>query len=165
MYHFFYSLINLIIALFFSLLGIIAILIPWSGAVRMALIQFILEDSLAISLFGFAFLIIGVYTIVNIFLSAKRHTYRVKSAEGLVDVEETVIQEYVNTYCKKLFPEHEIPCRLQIKDNRIHLSIDFPHIPENEQRDLLNRIKSDLKYTFAQILGYRDQFYLNATFA
>lgn len=164
MYHLFYSLISIIITLFFVLMGSLAIIIPWSEAIRTRLIQFIQEDSLAISLFGFAILVTGLSWLANIILNSRRKTYRLKSDSGLIDIEESVIQDYVNAYCKKLFPDHEIPCRLVIKDNKIHLSIDFPNVPENDQKDLLNRIKIDLKSTFARILGYRDQFYLTATF-
>lgn len=163
-YHLIYSLINLIIALFFVVLGIFAVIVPWSGAIQSSLIQFILEDALAISLFGFAFLVIGLYLLASIILNARKRTYRLKSDGGLIDIEESVIQDYVNAYCQKLFPDHEIPCRLQIKDNKIHLSIDFPNIPEAEQINLLKKVKSDFKSTFARILGYREQFFLNATF-
>lgn len=164
MYHFIYSLISIIITLFFILMGAIAIIIPWSEAVRIRLVQFITEDALAISLFGFALLVIGLSSLANIIVNVKKKTYRIKSDSGLIDIEESVIQDYVNAYCKKLFPDHDIPCRLVVKDNKIHLSIDFPNVPENDQKDLLNRIKTDLKGTFARILGYRDQFYLTATF-
>src|SRR5271154_2175868 len=98
-YNFFYSLISFIIALFFVLMGSFAIIIPWSEAVRTRLVRFILEDSLAISLFGFAVLVIGLSSLANIILNAKRKTYRLKSDSGLIDIEESVIQDYVNAYC------------------------------------------------------------------
>lgn len=164
MYNFFYSLISFIIALFFILVGIVSIMIPWSENVRADLIRFILEDSLAISLFGFAFLVIGLAIVINILLNSRRSYYHVKSGESAIAVDEAVIQQYLTIYWKQLFPDSDIPYKLNLKKNRIHLSVDLPYHPQEEQRLLLERIRQDLRRLFSSQIGYADEFSLSASF-
>lgn len=160
----FYSLINLINAFFFILIGIVGILIPWSVHVRNLLTRFIFEDSLAISLFGFAFFIIGMAMFINILLNMKRRHYQISSLKGPTTVDEALIQEYLNTYWQQLFPEKDVPCLLQMKKNKIHIAVDLPYMPIQEQKPLLERIRKDLMGIFAKVLGYREEFFLSASF-
>lgn len=164
MNHFFYSLINILNAFFFILIGIVGILIPWSVHVRTLLTQFIFEDYLAISLFGFAFFITGFAIFMNILLSTQRRYYRINSSRTTTTVDEAVIQEYLNTYWKQLFPENDIPCHLQLKNNKIHIAVDLPYLPIQEQKSLLERIRIDLIEIFSKVLGYREEFFLSASF-
>lgn len=160
----FYSLISFIIALFFILLGIIGVMVPWSPGVRTDLVQFILDDSLAISLFGFTSIVVGLAIAINILLNTRRQYYHIRSDSNAIAVDETVIQQYLNTYWKQLFPNNDIPNRLTLKNNKIHITVDFPHLPLSQQQVLLERIKNDLSQTFANMLGYHSEFYLSASF-
>lgn len=164
MYYLFYSLISFIIALFFILIGIVSIMIPWSAGVRSDLIRFILEDSLTISLFGFAFVVIGLAIVINILLNSRRSYYHVKSGQSAITVDEAVIQQYLSLYWKQLFPQSEIPFKLNIKKNRIYLSADLPYQPIEEQRPLLERIRHDLRKLFSSHLGYDSEFSLSISF-
>lgn len=160
----FHSLINLIIALFFMLIGIVGITIPWSNNVRSLLTRFIYEDSLAISLFGFAFFFISLAMVINLLLHFRQRHYRINSSKATATVDEAVIQEYLNSYWKQLFPKNDIPCRLDMKDNKIHIAVDLPFLPIQEQKPLLERIRKDLIKIFAKVLGYSDEFFLSASF-
>jgi hypothetical protein len=160
----FSSLINFINALFFISIGIAGIMVPWSIHVRTLLTRFIFEDALAISLFGFAFFLIGIALITNIFLNMKKRHYRISSLKAVTTVDEAVIQEYLNNYWKQLFPQNDIPCQLNFKDNKIHISVDLPHLPIQEQKPLLERIRKDLMSIFTKVLGYKDEFFLSASF-
>lgn len=160
----FYSLISFVIALFFILIGIVGVMIPWSINVKTLLTKFIFEDSLAISLFGFAFFLIGLAMIADFFLSLRRRHYTISSLKATTTVDEVVIKGYLDTYLKQLFPKNEIPCQLTMKENKIHISVDLPYLPIQEQKPLLERIRKELIGLFAQILGYRDEFFLSASF-
>lgn len=164
MSHLIHSLISLIVALFLLLIGVVGILIPWSVGVRHALAQFIFEDSLAISLFGFTFFVVGLAIAINILLSSRKRYYRISSKNSSTTVEEGVIEEYVTSYWQKLFPEHEIPYQLSLKNNKIHITVDFPYLPIQEQRPLLEKIRKDLLQIFVRVLGYQDEFFLSASF-
>lgn len=164
MNHWFYSLISLFVALFFLLLGSLAIMLPWSPVARTDLVMFILEDSLAIFLFGFVFLAIGIAIVTQIILSARKNYYRLKSSPRAISVDEAVITNYINSYWKDLFPKTYIPSSLNLKKNKIHITADLPYIPQSEQKELLEKIKTDLDELLASLLGYRDIFYLSASF-
>jgi len=160
----FHSLVSLFIALFFVMIGLVGAMIPWSSSTRNLLIRFITEDSIAISLFGFAFLFIGLAIAGDIIFNMRRRHYSISSLKGTATVDKAVIQEYLDQYWKSLFPENDIPCFLALKDNKIHISVDLPHLPIQEQKPLLERIRKDLMSLFAQVLGYRDEFFLSASF-
>lgn len=163
-YSFFSSLLSILLALFFLLLGVICIVIPWSMDVRAHLIQFIIEEGVAISLFGCAFFAIGVGIILNSVLNARRHSYVVKSGEHGFTVDEQVVQQYLDLYWKQLFPANDVPMQLFIKKHKIHIAIELPFLPLPEQKPLLERIKDDLAELFATKLGYYKEFSLAATF-
>lgn len=164
MYNFFYSIISFIIALFFILIGIIGIMIPWSPNVRSEIIHFILDNTLAISLFGFAFILIGLGIVISILQNSRRSYYYVRSGQSAVLVDEAVIHQYLSVYWKQLFPDIDVPYKVNIKRNRISLSVDLPYKPLEEQRPLLERIKQDLSHLFSSQIGYNDEFSLTATF-
>ncbi len=160
----FHSLISLVIALFFVLIGLISIMIPWSADIRYKLIHFILEDALAISLFGFAFIVVGSAIIANILLNARHQYYHIRSGVGAIKIETAIIQQHLTLYFKELFPSNDIPCRIAMKKNKIHITIDLPFTPPTQQRELLERIKGDIQHLFATKLGYLDEFFLSASF-
>jgi hypothetical protein len=162
--NFAYSILSFVVALFFILIGIVGILIPWSINVRTLLTKFIFEDAIAISLFGFTFFVIGLAIVIHILFNAQKKHYKISSLKGPTTVDEAVIQEYLETYWKQLFPKNDIPCQLALKDNKIHVAVDLPYLPIQEQRPLLEKIRKDLMDMFTKVLGYRDEFFLSATF-
>jgi hypothetical protein len=164
MYPFFYSIFRLSAALFFVILGIVCLLLAWSDTVRNHVIQFILDSSIAICLFGFAFLMVGLSVIVKIIFDTKHRYYEIKAPCKPISVDEAVIQDYLNAYWRDLFPQTVVPNQLTIKKNRIHLAADLPHIPLAEQKILLEKIKLDLSELFNSTFGYKDNFYLSLSF-
>lgn len=164
MSNFFYSLISLLTAIFFILLGIASVMLPWSPFVRTELVQFILGDSITIFLFGFAFIIIGLAIAINIILSSRRKYFHLHSGPKSIWIDETIIQDYLITYWKQLFPQSEVPSKLTLKKNKIHLIADLPYIPLDQQKDVLERIKNDLSELFGTFFGYQEPFYLSASF-
>ena len=164
MSHFFYSLMSFILALFFIMLGVISVLMPWFPAMRTDLIQFLLENSIAISLFGLAFLTIGIVLVVNIILSTKHHYYEFKVGNHPVRVDEELIQKYLQVYFDEIFPAQEVPCQLTIKQNLIHVTADLPYVPALQRNVLVEKIQQDLKDLFSNQLGYNSNYYLSASF-
>lgn len=164
MNNFFSSLINFVVAIFFMLIGVVGLVIPWSAPVRALLTKFIFEDSLALSLFGFTFFVIGLAIAIHVLLNAKHSSYKIHSHDNSMTVEREVIQTYLNNYLKQLFPKSEIPCHLTFKENKIHVVVDLPYLPIPEQKPLLERIRKELVDLFRKILAYEDDFFLVASF-
>jgi len=164
MVRFFSSLMSLAIALFFIFFGVICVIIPWFPDAQTTLIQFILEYSIAITFFGTGALLIGLAIVINILLNAKRRYYSVRSGDSSILVDEALIQEYLDSYWKQLFPDHSIPNHSTLKRNKIRIKADLPFLPEPQQKLLLERIKNDLKNIFAEVLGYQNEFTLIISF-
>lgn len=164
MTHLLYSLITLFIAFFFILLGFIGIILPWSTGMQNITVNFILNNSILIFLFGFCALLIGAITAINILFNMRRQYYYFKVGSQTVSVDSTVIQTYLQKYLKELFPAIDVPYQLQLKKNKIHVVIDLPYIEPSQQNATLERLQSELRDLFQSLLGYRHQFHLSASF-
>lgn len=164
MRHFFYSLISFIVGLFFILLGVVGILVPWSPEVRSHLVRFIQEDSVFIFLFGLGLLIIGLAIATFVILSTRKRYYEIRSGENLVKIDEALFQDYLNIYWKQLFPKYEIPNRVALKKNKIYVTADLPYIPDSQQKALIERIERDLNDIFTRIIGYSHEYVISISF-
>lgn len=164
MTNFLYSLISLFIALFFILLGIIGIILPWSSSMQSLAVSLILENSLLIFLFGLSFLAIGIATVVNILLNARRRYYHFKVSGQTVSVDTTLIQSYLQKYFKELFPNIDVPFQLEVKKNKLFITADLPYVAKNDQDALLERMRTELRELLSDFLGYKHQFHLSASF-
>lgn len=164
MIHFFYSFISLVIAIFFILLGIICVILPWSSGMQSLAISLLVDNGVLIFLFGLSFLAIGFATALHILLSTRRQYYHLKVCDQPVSVDAMLIQNYLHTYLKELFPDIDVPNRVEIKKNNIHVTLDLPFVEPENQEIVLERIKSELKEIFSSLLGYHQQFYLYASF-
>lgn len=164
MTHFLYSSISFCIALFFVLFGFIGIILPWSSGMQTVAIDLITQQSLLIFIFGVSMLAIGVATALNILLGMRRQYFHLKVQNQPVSVDSTLIQNYLKIYLNELFPEKEIPFQVQVKKNKISVTIDLPYIQEEQQSALLDRIANELKELFSTFLGYKEHFYLSASF-
>jgi hypothetical protein len=102
--------------------------------------------------------------IINFILGTKRHYYEFKVGPHSVEVDEELINEYLNTYFKELFPTQEVPCRLTIKQNRLHITADLPYVPASQRSLLLEKVKHDLYDIFCSQLGYQSDYYLSTSF-
>ncbi|MFQ5730149.1 MAG: hypothetical protein ACE5GN_07295 [Waddliaceae bacterium] len=154
----------ILVAIFFILLGIIFIMVPWLPAIRSHIISLLINNSVALSLFGIVSFTIGSAIAMNVILSARHRYYRIRSGANAVAVDETLIQQYLDSYWAKLFPNYDVPSRLILKNNRIHMVVNLPYLPLSEQKPLLERVESDLSEGFANVLGYNKEFYLTASF-
>lgn len=165
LFNVFYYLISFSLAVFFLFLGILGILLPLSPLIRTDLVQFILENSVAICLFGFGFTVIGLIMIINLYLGTKRTYYYIQTGHRLAAVDEAILQDYLDTYWKQLFPQHAIPSKLTLKKNKIKVIADLPYMPKEDQKQLLERIQQDLQETFYKLLSYTQEFTIAVSFA
>lgn len=164
MFNFFYYLIVFIIAIFFVILGIIGVILPLSIGLRTDIVEFILDNSVAIALFGFGFMIIGGIMLVNLFWSTRRHYYHARVDSKLITVDSKIIQSYLHSYWERISPNQEVPMRLSIKNNKIKISADLPFKPREEQEEFFLRIQQDLREIFTKLLGYPHDFHLSLSF-
>jgi hypothetical protein len=160
----FYSFFSILVATFFVLFGMICLMTPWIPAIKTQLVVFLLENTVALSLFGLVLIIIGIAIVANILLFARHRYYKIKCGTNGIDVDESAIQQYVDRYLSELFPGFEVPSKLLLKKNTIHVFAYFPYLPLEEQKSLLTRIENDLIVGFEKMLGYKKEFYLSASF-
>lgn len=163
-YNVLYYFISFLFATFFLLLGILATILPWSTAVRTDLVSLILENSLAMSLFGFGFLVIGGFILISLLLRLRKRYYYIRVDHHAITVDETIIQHYLEEYWKQKFPNREIPSRLILKRNKIKIVADLPYSPKEERKKSISVIQNDLRDLLEKILGYSHSFVLRLSF-
>lgn len=164
MSHFFYSLITFITALFFVLLGIVGIILPWSPNVRTEVMQFIVNQTFFSFLFGLGFLIVGLAIMVNIILSMRKRYYEIRSGKNMTAIDESLFQDYLTIYWKQLFPQHDVPNQVTLNKNKIHVTADLPFLPVPQQKILIERIERDIADIFNRMLGYRFEYIISISF-
>lgn len=164
LFNFLYYLFAFIVALFVLILGVIAIILPWSPKVRTDFITLILEHSLAISIFGFIFLVIGLGILISICINLRKHYYYIRVRGQAVSVDESIIQHYLDAYWKQLFPGADVPNRLILKHNKIKVLAELPYMPKLVQKDVLERIQHELPDILFKILGYSRELDLRINF-
>lgn len=165
MYIFFYSLMSIVIALFFMMIGIVAAIIPWSDTIRNLLIQFLNENTIAISLFGLAFLLIGSALLAYNLQNTKRHYYYIRSGNDSISVDLGIIDQTLAAYWKNTFPKLDIPCHTYLKDNKIYITADLPYSAPDDQRKILKKIENEIGQLLERTLGYKDEFNLSISFS
>lgn len=139
-------------------------MLPWFPGVREALATFILEDSIMIFLFGFCFMIIGIAYIAGTLWSSRRHYYHVKAGPYAINVSETIFQDYLDTYWKKIFPNSQVPCNVKLSRNKVHVTADLPYVPRKEQKELIEKMQQDVTEIFTRLLGYRAEYLFSVSF-
>lgn len=165
MTHFFYSLIVFIIALFFIMIGLLGMMVQASHNIRSEVVSFILEDTLFLSLFGMASILIGIALVFYLTTGLKKRYVKIKSSNNnAFYLDESLFQDYMKNYWKQLFPSQDIPNHVILKKNKVLITADLPYVPDSQQKALLTRIDRDLKDLFTRFLGYRQEYVVSISF-
>jgi hypothetical protein len=161
---FFYLAINFILGAFFLLEGAYSLLLPWSSFIRDKTIFFILNHHMILSVFGLGLVITGLSILIQSIVSSKRKYLYVQTGLYSIQIDETLIQQYLKTYWKERFPGYTIFSHLKIKKNAIYITADLPPIHQEEEMLLINQIKEDFADIFNRLLGYPHEIHLALSF-
>jgi|GEM_PF-4023690 len=165
MRHFLSCSCSLLLALFFVLLGLFAMLLPWFEKVRMLAIRMIQNESGVLALFGFAFFLMGVAFIGHAVANAGKKSFVIKLKEQKVTVNESLVRNYLREYWQEAYPHHEIPFRILFKRHRLFVQADFPSLSDEEQRTTLQKVERDLEEILHGVIGYRGDVDVSIQFA
>ena len=161
---FFYKAINYIIGTFFSILGIFNLILPWSSFLQKSLTKFIMGNTLLLSFFGLAFLLMGIAIFAYTFFRARPRYLHVQTGPQAVSIDEKLVHQYLDIYWKEHFPTSSIPFNLHIKKRALHIYADLPALPLSEQKMFLEGVKHDFSDLFQHVLGYPYDIHLFASF-
>jgi hypothetical protein len=163
--HYLHSFLNLILALFFILIGIITLLLPWSETIRNTFVTFINENAWPWNLFGLGFILIGSGIGAYTALTKRKQYFSIKLGPCETSISEKVIDDYLRTYFTKQFPSQDIPYRFTLSKNTFHLTVDLPFVPIEDQKELLSKMEEDLQGIFREFIGYRKKLNFSFSFA
>ena len=156
--------VSFILGAFFCLIGSIGLILPWSPALQNSLSHLIFNQTLILSLFGLGGIFIGVSLVINaIFNTGGRYAY-IKILGNTVAVDENLIEQYLQAYWKKKFPNQQILFYFSIKKKSIQIVADLPYVSETEQDKFLEKIQDDFTELFGDVLGYPNEIHFVAHF-
>ncbi len=164
LYNFLYYIVSVVIALFFICFGLVAILLPWSPYFRTDVVIFILENSITISLFGYGFVVVGITLLIGLYLNTRRKTYYMRTGKKTIAIDEEIVQQYLNSYWQRLYPNQQIPSHMVLKKNRIKVVADLPYASPAEQKTLMQTIQEELQDIFSRLLGYSHELVFAISF-
>jgi hypothetical protein len=164
MSRFFSLVISFIIGSFFFIFGAFSILLPWSSFLQTVTTQFILENTLILSLFGLGFALIGLSLVIYTILQTRHRYVQIRTGTLRVILDENVIRQYLENYWQEQFPKQHVPFNLSVKKRSLQILADLPYLPLEEQKILLEQIKQDFSDLFGRVLGYPHDVHLIASF-
>lgn len=151
-------------AIFFLVLGLIGMIIPFSPYLRTEVVDFILSNTLALAILGFFFFAIGLGALIQLSQAARRHYFTLKRKAVDFDVSEKVILDYLSLYFRDLFPNTEVSSRVILKKNKVKIIADLPFFPKLEQESLVKKIEEDLVDILRELIGYPHELLLSISF-
>lgn len=155
---------SFIMGSFFFILGAFSIILPWSPYLQKVTTQFILENTLILSLFGFGFALIGISIIIYAILKTRHRYVQIRTGNLSVILDENVIHQYLEAYWQKHFPETQVPFQISFKQRSLQIIADLPPLARMEQKAFLEQVKQDFSELFGQVLGYPYDVHLTANF-
>lgn len=153
-----------IAALFFLLLGILALLLPWSNSVVEITLSSMREYRWIFTLFGASLVLVGIALIGQIYLASQKKYLTIKTGDNPVFASDSVVRDSLHAYWENLFPEQEIPCRVDIKKNRIFLYVDLPYYPQDKRADFLKKVERELSILLKELFAYTKSLHLKISF-
>lgn len=154
----FFSLISsFILGAFFCLIGIFGLILPWSTFLQGAATNLIMNHTLILSLFGLGLVLTGLSIVIYAVYNVGYRYVNIRIGDRSIVVDENLIEQYLQNYWKKIFPQHQIPFYISIRKNFIQIVADLPALPESDQEAFLEKIREDFSNLFSGVLGYRNE--------
>lgn len=160
----FYTLFVLAVASFFLVLGAIGLSLPWSAGLQLTLLHFFTSNWIVFSLMNLSLVVIGLSVLALLFSGIQRKTFHIRFGKKGLSIHRDVVQNYLETYWKRIFPHHEVPFRFVIKRQIIQIYADLPYTPENQQEVLMEKIQQDCNEIFFNVIGYQNDIDLSLSF-
>lgn len=161
---FFHLTISFILGSFFFIMGAFSIVLPWSAYLKTVTTQFVLENTLVLSLFGLGFVLIGLSIVIYTLLNTRQRYVDIQISKNQVTIDESVFYQYLETYWQQHFPQTHVPFHLTFKNHSLQIVADLPSIPLPEQKIFLEQVKQDFNDLFGRVLGYPYDVHLIASF-
>jgi len=159
-----YLAISCVIGIFFLIVGVFGIILPWSHVLQTLTIQFIQEKTLILSLFGLGLALIGLSMIAYALLHTRHRYVDIRTGGYAVTLDENVVRSYLEKYWEERFPESHIPFDITFKKRAIQIVVTLPPLPLQEQKPFLEQVKQDFNELFGRTLGYPYDVHLMARF-
>lgn len=156
--------LNGMLGLFFCIVGILGVILPWSSSIQTALINFIFDNSLFLPFFGLTFILIGLSILIYNWKQSRNHYISIKIGPHSTLIDESLVRQYLEIYWKKHFPNQTILPQIEVKKNHLKIQVELPFLPLQEQKSYLEKVQEDLENIFIHLLGYHQPVQLFISF-
>lgn len=162
--HLYLFVTTLLLSLIFILLGSILLILPWFQGFKEMIVAVIEDSQITLSLFGAAFLVLGISLLAHQLLSLRRRPYFIKSGPLSISIDPQILEKTLQTFCQERFPTQTVLVQSRINNRQITIGLCLPKMAIERQKPLLQQLESELTDLLAKLFGYRKSFELVATF-
>ncbi len=150
--------------LFLLLLGFIHLILPYSTAFQNLLNTWMLGKQYLWLIFGGFLALMGCIMMISAYRRLKMRSIQIKLDSNVVSIDAKIVQQYLDDYFKREFPNQIVDYQLKIKKQAMEILVSLPAVSFEDQKIIIEKIKQDLSHLFSQILGYPHHIQMLFTF-
>ncbi len=95
----------------------------------------------------------------------KEKTYTLRQVQGLkISYTPQAITDAITPLLEKMFPKQEVKKDILFHKGNIHIFIDLPYHPKEQQKKILKTLESELKEHLHRLFSYENDFLLVTSF-
>ena len=160
-----YSAVQFFFSVLILLAGISCIGLEYAPYLRAQIADFFLVSSLSFGILGLVVTGCGLLLLLGFCRMHRGVYYTLSMGEKGTIVEQAVIQGYVASSLKKLFPAQEMNVEVNVAANgKIEVFAEFPPLSLEEQQGLMQKVEEELSALFRKQLVYAKDFSFSVVF-
>lgn len=157
-----FSAVQFVFAVLVILLGGFFIGLQHASHLRLAIARFFSETTISFSLVGYLILGCGILLLVGFYAMHKGSYYRVDMGKRSLQIDPVVIRTYLDEYWRGVFPGNDLSVEIAFaKGKKLEMFVEFPLLPIEKQKAILEKAETELSQILSKHLGYRKEFSLS----
>ncbi len=159
--HYLFSIVHLFVVFLILLFGGFCFFLSKSSEARVYLSLVIEGFSEGFFTLGVSLVTTGSLLLVGLYLLNKKSYIKYKMDSNKTLIEESIVEEYIQTYFQELFPKFDTQLEVVIHGPKnLEVIANFPNMEEKDHDRLLHRVQNELGVLLARKLGYDKDFIL-----
>ena len=159
-----FSAVHFFVILLILSLGGLLLALPYAETFRFHLTYYIYERPDLFKLIGGVSLGFGVLLLIGFYFLNKRHFLTVKMGPAATQIDEAIVQNYVQDYWKEKHASDEGLVDVVVQKGEVlEIIVPAPKDWEGEVEEHLLRLQNDLGDRLSRRLGYYREFYITLT--
>lgn len=145
--------VNFLLGLFFIVVGIAGLILPWSSTLQNALIELISYESSLLAILGFAFLCIGIALLAYVSMQKRGNRIFLRLKPHPIEVDQNLIVGALDVYWKEVLQGQSVFTQVIPGKKSLLIKAEMPPMNELQQEELLKKIQPELENLLHETIG------------